>query len=353
VEPQYSGWSGKDFDKRQYETLHKVIYFDLVANRGIPGFALTWEGGYSPGSIHSAGQLHAFMNEVAPVISKRDYLADIGLAASSWSQIAAQPLFGGWQDQVTKRYFSEFLGWSQYLASARDFPQWDVVPFDDVTLDDLARFKLIILPSILVVTADHFAVLEAYLNRGGKLLVTGETGTFAGPKMLLMPRPKSAIAGLAERFPDQVTVTKDKPGLTHHLQRANATAMRELLQTSGAFEPVLAATGAPDHIGIYLNASRTRPGEITLDLVNYQYDLGKDQITPVTAPEFRVELRLKQFAPAARLFVEAVRYDESAPNHVARQTLSRADITVESGKLILRVPNFDHYQLIRIAPQQP
>ncbi|NBQ40838.1 MAG: hypothetical protein EBU34_13955, partial [Alphaproteobacteria bacterium] len=64
VEPQYSGWSGAGFTKRQFETLHKVIYFDLVANRGIPTFSLTFDGGYSPGSIHSAGSLHTFINHI-------------------------------------------------------------------------------------------------------------------------------------------------------------------------------------------------------------------------------------------------------------------------------------------------
>ena len=37
VEPQYSGWDGAGFTKRHGESLHKVIYFDLIANRGIPG----------------------------------------------------------------------------------------------------------------------------------------------------------------------------------------------------------------------------------------------------------------------------------------------------------------------------
>ena len=88
-----------------------------------------------------------------------------------------------------------------YLASARDFPQWDVVPFDDVTLKDLVRFKLVILPSVLVLTADHFAVLEDYLKQGGKLLITGETGTFNGPNTLLMPRTEDIITPLSQAFP--------------------------------------------------------------------------------------------------------------------------------------------------------
>lgn len=92
---------GAGFTKRHGEILHKVIYFDLIANRGIPAFSLTFDGGYSPQLIHPAGNLHTFINQIAPLISKREYLADIGLASSSWSQIAAQPPWA-WNQEVTR-----------------------------------------------------------------------------------------------------------------------------------------------------------------------------------------------------------------------------------------------------------
>ena len=349
VEPRYSGWDGKGFTRRNYETLHKVIYFDLLANRGIPAFALTWDGGYSPGSVHSAGQLHAFLNEVAPVVSRREYLADIGLACSSWSQIAAQPPFGGWNHEVSKRYFAEFLGWSQYLASSRDFSQWDVLPLDHVTLDELMRFKLLILPSVLVITADQLALLEQYLELGGKLLITGESGTFGGPKVLLMPRSHNLLEKLADRFPNQVTMTIDKPGLEFHLTRSNAGDLRQLLEKRGPAERVLTVTDAPDHIGIHLNSSRKRPGEITIDFVNYHYDLATDQLTPVTTPDFLVTLSAKQFPSTTELRAEAIRYDETAPNHVTQSQLATDAIQHEAETLTLRVPSFTHYQIIQLS----
>jgi hypothetical protein len=348
VEKERSGWDGKGFTRRNGETLHKVIYFDLIANRGIPAFALNWDGAYSPGSVQSAGQLHAFINEVAPIISGRDYLADIGLAASSWSQIAAQPPFGGWKDEVAKRHFAEFLGWSQYLASARDFPQWDVLPFDVVKPADLVRFKLIILPSVLVITADQFAALEAYLKQGGKLLVTGETGTFTGPQALLMPRGEDLIAPLAKRFPGQVTLTKTKPGLDYHLDRQNSNALQTLLTQASSHQPVLTAAGAPEHIGLYASDSRTTPGELTIDLVNYHHDLTTDQLTPVAAADFQVQLQTPKLTAAPQ--VEVIRYDETAPHNLTRYLLAPGAIRFKNGQLTLRVPPFTHYQLFRITP---
>lgn len=350
VEEQYSGWGGKTFDKSGHEALHKVIYFDLVANRGIPAFGLTWDGGYAPGSFHSAGRLHTFMNAVAPVISQRDYVADIGLAASSWSQIAAQPLFGGWKDEVAKRHVAEFLGWAQYLSAAPDFPQWDVVPFDDVRAGDLARFKLVILPSVLVITAAQLAALEAYVQQGGRLLVTGETGTFGGPQQLLMPHGQPVVADLARKFSGRVHFTADKPGVEFHLSRNNSAALHDLIGKSGGFTPVLSARSAPEHLGVYLSTSRLRPGEVTLDLVNYNHDLATDRLTPVAAPDFQIELAARLFQPAGALRVEAIRYDESAPHNAARQMLPQELVTRARARLLLRVPPFGHYQVLRLVP---
>jgi hypothetical protein len=348
VEPQYSGWEGAGFTNRHGESLHKVIYFDLIANRGIPAFSLTFDGGFSPGSIHSAGNLHSFINQIAPVISKREYLADIGLASSSWSQIAAQPPWA-WNQEVTKRHASEFLGWAQYLASARDFPQWDVVPFDDVTLKDLARFKLVILPSVLVITADHLTVLEAYLKQGGKLLITGETGTFTGPQALLLPRTEDIITPLAKLFPGQVTLIKTKPGLAYHEDANKSAPLQEALARSGEHRPVLTANNAPEHIGIYANQNSTNPGELTIDLVNYHHDLATDHLTPITRTDFTVTLQVPTLKRTDKITIESIRYDETAPNHMLRQPLDADQISISEGTLTLRIPPFTLYQILRIS----
>lgn len=347
VEPQYSGWDGAGFTRRHYETLHKVIYFDLIANRGIPAFSLTFDGGFSPGSIHSAGNLHAFLNEIAPVISQREYLADIGLASSSWSQIAAQPPWA-WNQAVTKRHASEFLGWAQYLSSARDFPQWDVVPFDDVALEDLVRFKLVILPSVLVITADHLAVLEGYLKQGGKLLVTGETGAFSGPEALLMPRTGDIITPLAKRFPGQLTIVQTKPGLDYHEDPAKTAQPRDLLRKVSDYLPVLTAGNAPEHVGIYASTRTADPSDLTLDLVNYHYDLATDRITPVTSSGFTVTLRVPGLKDTDELSVESIRYEETAGSNVQRRFLETGHVLASKGSVTLRIPPFTHYQVLRI-----
>jgi len=352
VEPQYSGWSGAGFTKRQYETLHKVIYFDLIANRGIPAFSLTFDGGYSPGSIHSAGSLHTFINHISPVISKRDYLADIGLASSSWSQIAAQPPWA-WNQAVTKRHASEFLGWAQFLASEQTFPQWDVVPFDNVTLKDLVSFKLVILPSVLVITNEHLSVLEDYLKQGGKLLITGETATFNGPDRLLIPLAEDLITLLSQRFPGQINVIKDKPGLEFHEDHSKSARVREVLASASHHDAVLTAANAPEHVSIYANTSKATPHELTVDLVNHHHDLATDHLTPITRTDFTVTLRLPKQYSAMLLNVESISYDEAAPSHTLRQRLAPDHISVSEGSVTVRIPPFTHYQVLQFSNAQP
>lgn len=88
--------------------LYKVDYFNHIANRGIPAFLLTFDGGCSLSSIHFAAILNSSINQIAPIISKREYLADIGLSSSSWSLTASQSP-RAWNQEVTKRHASEFL----------------------------------------------------------------------------------------------------------------------------------------------------------------------------------------------------------------------------------------------------
>ena len=57
---------------------------------------------------------------------------------------------------------------------------------------------------------------------------------------------------------------------------------------------MLTATNAPEHIGIYANESKTHPGELTIDLVNYHHDLATDHLTPVSRTDFTLTLQVPE-----------------------------------------------------------
>jgi hypothetical protein len=82
-----------------------------------------------------------------------------------------------------------------------------------------------------------------------------------------------------------------------------------------------------EHVGIYLNRSRERPGEVTIDLVNYQYDLTADRLTPVVTADFRITVGATQFASVADVQAEAICYGETAHNHITRSQLAELSVT--------------------------
>jgi hypothetical protein len=216
---------------------------------------------------------------------------------------------------------------------------------------DLSRFQLVILPSVLVITADELAALEAYLAQGGRLLITGETGTFTGPQMLLQPRPQSLAAALARKFPQQVVLTSEKPGLQEHLDPATSAAATAWRKKAFQGRPVLTVTHAPEHITVQLSECKRHPGEFTLDLVNHHHDLATDTLTPVAATDFEIHLHLPGMQTAPQ--VESIRYDESALSNTRREPLPADGVAWKDGLLILRVPPFTHYQILRISNTRP
>ncbi|MEI6871966.1 MAG: hypothetical protein WCL08_06755, partial [Verrucomicrobiota bacterium] len=198
-------------------------------------------------------------------------------------------------------------------------------------------------------TAEHLAVLEDYLKQGGRLLVTGDTGTFNGPHGLLLPRTEDLITPLTKRFPGQINVIKAKHGLDYHEDPSRSEQLREVLAQASHHQPALTAANAPDHIGIYANQGKTGLGEYTVDLVNYHHDLAADQLTTVSATDFTITLRMPELKSTDQLSVESIRYDESAPSNTLRQPLDIDSVSVNEGKLTLRIPPFTHYQILRFS----
>jgi hypothetical protein len=287
---------------------------------------------------------------VSPSVSKREYLAEVGLAGSGWSTVAAQTPFGGWNFENSRRYFMEFLGWAQFLIDPGDFWQWDVLTFDDVELDDLAKFRVVVLPSVLVITDEHVETLDRYLALGGRLIITGETGHYRGPGRFLMPRDGDCLRDLKAKYPDRIVSTANKPGIAYHETRQNGEAMSRMIRASGLSHPVLRVENAPERVGVYLNASVLSPNELTLDLVNYDYDLATDRIRPVASEDFTITMTVNHLTGASDVILEAVQFDEGETNNVSRRALTPLEFNARTGVLIVSIPPFDYYQVIRILP---
>lgn len=325
-----------------HENLHKVLAFDCLANRGLLDYGHAYLDGYSPGTPQSAGFVNRFVNAHADRISRRKYLADVGLVFCPWTEAAATTVFSS----VPEMFFDEYAGWARALSL--EHRQWDVVLSQDLTADKLARFPLLVLPSILVITDRQAAELRRYVEAGGRLVATGRSGSRFGPEGYLMPREQSALESLAHH--PRVRIVAGKPGCDYWSTDRRSQAVEQitkLLALDGA-APRL-TTDAPPTLSV--NASlgpSDAPPLLTLDLTNHDLDVASDRLTP--APPCVVTLRLP--TPLARRALRA--------SYASAQTDTPADavplpadavrVDRQAATLTLHLPGFDYAMLVFVEP---
>ncbi|MBM4086910.1 MAG: hypothetical protein FJ272_19145, partial [Planctomycetes bacterium] len=173
----------KNLSGAGHENLHKVLALDCLANRGLLDFGHWFLDGYSPGTPESAGFVNRFIRRQAARLSRREYLADVAVVHSAWSEVASLTVF----HPVTEMFIDEYSGWCQFLGDTHR--QWDVVLAEDLSAARLARFPIVVLPSVMVLTDAQAAELSKYVEAGGRLVATGLTGTRYGPDKYLALRP--------------------------------------------------------------------------------------------------------------------------------------------------------------------
>jgi hypothetical protein len=168
--------------------------------------------------------------------------------------------------------------WAERNGSASRFPFWrvcdglieqkqplDVVMFpegvlrpDVMTVDDLSRYRTLILPQCSSLTPEQAAVVRAFLDRGGHVLATGEVG------LNLDDTIRSAILG--------------------HPRMLRTT---EVLATDFAGGPQVTMEGAPD---LAINVQKIGDKQAAIHVVRYDYDEERDEV-PVL-PRMRLDIRL-------------------------------------------------------------
>ncbi|MGB2983907.1 MAG: hypothetical protein WBC63_08635, partial [Candidatus Bipolaricaulia bacterium] len=179
----------------------------------------------------------------------------------------------------------------------REHVPYDVLIFGhpDVWSDgDLAEqyadYDLLILPDIDCLSEQQVAALEAFVTGGGKLLFTGELGTYDEN---LVRREPSRMATLLDH--PSVARLFSTPGRSYYRtavqggQRADwdyHTIASQVASLLG--EETFLETTAPDTISV--NAYTTRRGLYCVHFLNLDYDVDRDTIEP--AGPFSVRVRL-------------------------------------------------------------
>ncbi|MCX6910955.1 MAG: beta-galactosidase trimerization domain-containing protein, partial [Verrucomicrobia bacterium] len=262
-----------------HENLHKVLAFDCLANRGLPDFGHWYLDGYSPGTPQSAGFVNRFIRAHAPHLSHRRYLADVAVVHSAWSEIASMNVFNPMMD----KFVDEYSGWCEFLGDTHR--QWDVVLQQDLTAKNLARYPIVVLPSVMTLTDTQISQLRRYVEAGGRVVATGQTGTRYGPERYLASREKDfSLPG--------ARIVTDKSGVTYWRKDRDAAAaqrMAELLDWPG-YKPRI-ETDAPPTVGVNLNLGTDKAGPLlTLDLNNCDLAVETDTLRPAPTGTTTIQL---------------------------------------------------------------
>ena len=284
---------------------------------------------FSPGTPETAGLFNRFLDEHREALSRRDFVADIGIVYDQWAEIASSTA----TQLDVNDFFNEYAGWCDYMQDTHR--QWNVVLSCDLEFEKIKNLPMLILPSALSLTDANFQALEKYLKSGGRVLATGNTGLRFGPDGHLMKRPENPLKRLESYTSFQrVTAQSAAP---YWLWKKNGEKLARLLTE---LDPVV-ETDAEIHVGV--NLSRSLPGELkslSLDLNNNNFDPETDTFT-ATKP-FNVSIRLPaDFRPPFEVSVSELGKD-TRPMKFTRKG-DRLSITLEP---------FEIYRLIQIVAKK-
>lgn len=312
---------------------HKNLYlaqgFEALGNRAVIDFGHQYLDMYSPGTPETAGLFNRFVEANRAALSRRDFVADIGIVYDQWAEIASSTAC---QLDVTD-FFNEYAGWCDYMQDTHR--QWKVVLSGELEFETVKELPMLILPSALSLTDSTFQTLEKYLKHGGRVLATGKTGLRFGPGGHLMKRPDNPLEAFKSR--KNFRWIMQQPAAQYWLSKDEAAARRmNSLITWPGLEPAL-ETDAQIHVGVTL--SRSLPGErksLSLDLNNNHFNPETDTFTP-TQP-FSVSIRLPDdFKPPFEVTVSEPR----------KETRSR-QFRQNGDRLVLTVDPFEMYQFVQI-----
>ena len=158
---------------------------------------------------------------------------------------ATMDLYG--RDRVMERCLAEYRGLYEVLVEGH--VQFDVLHDASLDVTTLRRYALIVLPNVAVLSDDQVALLDNYVEGGGHLLATFETGLYDDEG-----RPRESLAlraigrTLKERLPCAGAYLRilDKEMLTGFEET-------DLLALSGSFWSTAPASDAPQQlIGLHL-----------------------------------------------------------------------------------------------------
>jgi hypothetical protein len=183
------------------------------------------------------------------------------------------------------------------------FPEGELRP-DSLTLEDLAQYRTLVLPGCASLTDPQARLVRAFLERGGRVLATGDLG------LDLSPGDRAALC--------------EAPGLRF---------VQELATEDLDGGPQVVLDGTHD---LAINIQRVERG-VAIHVIRYDYDEEHDKVP--TLPELGLRVRLPGAWRAVRAFAPA--------GSVTARLAAEPDA---DGRLVVELRDVPLYSIILLEP---
>ncbi len=290
---------------RERPGIVKTLYYEMLANHALP---MLHEGNdRTTQDIAINSGFFSFVKSVRGIFGAREPRADIGLYYSA-SSLLANMTPSGFLDMDNQPHAGGFFGWATALGNLHC--QFRAVPEWKLNANTLAGLRVLVLPDAEALDSAEVALIDSWVQAGGRLIVTGNTGARAGEagnfarnaslstaqltgvaSLQSAPATRSSIAGNG-----RVYFVRENIGLNYF----NASTAADRAARLGAFNQALANvldgrntilaphSAIPETVGVnlYEDAGSRR---LFVDLNNYDVDPATDTVTPATRVTFSIE----------------------------------------------------------------
>jgi hypothetical protein len=305
------------------------------------------------GTAESHAWWNRFLRRHEAQFGRRVPMADIGVLFSPDNQLALLAP-GGFPDMDRQPHIFGHHGWATALIDGhlpyRSLTDWKL------TAENLAPLRVFILPDAECLEEEAFRRLEAWLRKGGTLILTGSCGTRFGPSGSFRRRPRSLfhalIGGRAMEGGSSPVVRSVGAGRLHWIpepagMRYYLSHERRPALLPGLLKPVggsalVAAERLPATVGLFLWRSLEEDA-LFCDLVNYQINADTDRVAPVESLSFRVRLPESEETGGSRRR-PAIRAQTLTPDPAAA-----AQVVVQGRWATVRLSRLTHFTSVKIA----
>lgn len=259
--------------------LTRVMAYEMLASNALPMAYPSLPRVL--GDPQAYAEFFAFVGQAREHFGQRRPVARTGIYYSSSSSLAFMTP-GGFFDFDRRPHQFGFYGWATALQDLHE--AYVVVPEWQLNAETLAGLDVLIVPDASVMDPEMInGVLKPWVEGGGRILVTGESGIREGESGNFAVHGRGPLQ--AQLSNARVHAVAENSGMAYYLEQdkraALASAMAEQLLAARGTEttPMIAAPGVPATTGITPFCDPAR-NVLFIDVNNMNIDLDGDAVTP-------------------------------------------------------------------------